>query len=223
MMNGWIKLHRKITEWEWYDDANTFRVFIHLLLTANHKDSRYRGFKIPKGSVVTGREKLAEALKLSERKVRTALDKLIESGEITKKTTNSFSVISICNYEAYQSPKNDNRPTDDQQMTSNRPTDDQQMTTSEEGKKGRREERGGRFTPPTPDQVQRYAEERGHSDSIANKEAHAFFDHHSARDWVLSNGKKMKDWKAAFRTWERNMHKYSEKYGKSKRDSDWGF
>ena len=33
-MSGWIKLHRKITEWEWYSDANTFRVFMHLLLTA---------------------------------------------------------------------------------------------------------------------------------------------------------------------------------------------
>ena len=31
-MSGWIKIHRKITEWEWYDDVNTFRLFMHLIL-----------------------------------------------------------------------------------------------------------------------------------------------------------------------------------------------
>lgn len=38
-MKGWLKLHRQITEWEWYDDANTFRLLIHLLIMANSKDA----------------------------------------------------------------------------------------------------------------------------------------------------------------------------------------
>ena len=32
---GFINLHRKILDWEWYDDINVFRVFTHLLLTVN--------------------------------------------------------------------------------------------------------------------------------------------------------------------------------------------
>ena len=40
---GWIKLHRKFKEWEWYQDENTKSVFIHLLLDANHKDKKWRG------------------------------------------------------------------------------------------------------------------------------------------------------------------------------------
>ena len=28
MQQGWIKIHRQLTEWEWYDDLNTFRLFI---------------------------------------------------------------------------------------------------------------------------------------------------------------------------------------------------
>ena len=27
-MEGWIKLHRKITTWEWWDDHNTTRLFV---------------------------------------------------------------------------------------------------------------------------------------------------------------------------------------------------
>lgn len=37
-MEGWISLYRKILNWEWYSDANTFRLFIHLLLQANHEE-----------------------------------------------------------------------------------------------------------------------------------------------------------------------------------------
>lgn len=54
-MSGWIKLHRKITEWEWYSDANTFRVFMHLLLTANYEDKRWRNIDVKRGQIITGR------------------------------------------------------------------------------------------------------------------------------------------------------------------------
>lgn len=43
MEEGWICLHRKILKWEWYQDTNTFRVFIHLLLNANWEDTKYMG------------------------------------------------------------------------------------------------------------------------------------------------------------------------------------
>ena len=140
-MNGWIKLHRKITKWEWYDDGNTFRVFLHLLLTANHEDSRYRGHKIPRGSVVTGRKTLAEHLRLSEQQVRTSLKKLNSTNEITSQSTNEFTIITICNYETYQDKNLANNQRNNQQITNNQPTDNQQITTSEEEKKRRREER----------------------------------------------------------------------------------
>jgi hypothetical protein len=39
-MSGWIKIHRSILEWEWYEDTNTFRLFMHLILKANHKDRK---------------------------------------------------------------------------------------------------------------------------------------------------------------------------------------
>ena len=35
----------------------------------------------------------------------------------------------------------------------------------------------------------------------------AFFDHHQARGWMLGS-RKMSDWKAAMRTWNRNRGKF---------------
>ena len=49
--NGWLKLHRKISEWEWYTDGNTFRLFLHLLLNANFEDKKWKGITIKKGEL----------------------------------------------------------------------------------------------------------------------------------------------------------------------------
>ena len=40
-MEGWVKLHRKFLEWEWYDKSETVHLFLHCLLKANHKDKSY--------------------------------------------------------------------------------------------------------------------------------------------------------------------------------------
>lgn len=101
-MSGWIKIHRQITEWEWYRDANTFRVFMHLLLTANYEDKRWRNIDVKRGQIITGRTELAQSLKLSERQIRTTLDKLKMSGVVTVKTTNQYSLITVENYGHFQ-------------------------------------------------------------------------------------------------------------------------
>jgi len=128
-MSGWIKLHRSTLEWEWYTDANTFRVFMHLLLRANLEPTRYRGIEVPAGSVVVGRQALAAQLGMSEQSVRTALDHLGRS-EITINSTNQFSVISIKKWSDYQT----SQPTDNQPLTNDQPTINQRSTTSKESK-----------------------------------------------------------------------------------------
>lgn len=102
MAEGYIKLHKSITKWEWYKDLNTKVVFIHLLLTANWKDGKYQGIDIPRGSVVTGRKKLAEDLGISEQSVRTAINHLKSTNELTIKSYSKFSVFTINNWDKYQ-------------------------------------------------------------------------------------------------------------------------
>ena len=101
-MNGWIKLHRKIKEWEWYQDANTFRVFIHLLIEANHEPTKWRGKDINRGQVLTGRKQLSAALDISEQSIRTAIARLKSTNELTSDSTNQFTIYTLSNYNKYQ-------------------------------------------------------------------------------------------------------------------------
>ena len=143
MKQGWVKLHRQITDWEWYTDGNTFRVFLHLLLNANHKDGRHKGIVIKRGQILTGRKALASALGLSERQVRTAISKLKNTGEIDQekanKTTKSGSIITVCNYECYQDNNDMNDQETNQQTTSKRPRNDQETTTNKNVKNKKNE------------------------------------------------------------------------------------
>lgn len=102
-MEGWVSFHRKIEEWEWYDDANTFRLFFHLVLKANHKDNKWHGIDIKRGEIITSNEQLAKQLKLTVSKIRTSLEKLKSTGEIAIKTTNKNTVVTVVNYCLYQS------------------------------------------------------------------------------------------------------------------------
>ena len=70
------------------------------------------------------------------------------------------------------------------------------------------------FTPPTLEEVKAYCIERNN-----NIDAEYFIDFQEARGWVLSNGKKMKDWKATIRTWERNNYNRKPVNKNSKEDA----
>ena len=133
-MAGYIKLFRKFAEWEWYQDANVTRVFLHLLLTANYEDKRWQGKSVGKGQIIVGRKRLAEALNLTEQNIRTALEKLESTGEIKREVTNKYTLITICNYVSYQSTEEYEQPTNNQQITNNQPTSNQQVTTTKEFK-----------------------------------------------------------------------------------------
>ena len=134
MDEGYIKLFRSMTNWEWYQDTNTKAVFLHLLLNANLEETRFMNHVIPKGGLVIGRKRLAADLGISERSVRTALKHLKMTNEVTIETTNRFSIVTIVNWEKYQanSKRVTNKTTS--QVTNNRPTSDQQVTTEKEYK-----------------------------------------------------------------------------------------
>lgn len=134
-MSGWLKLHRKIDQWEWYADTNVFRVFMHLLIKANHKDGRFMGQPVPKGSVVTGREALSKETSLSINQIRHTLAKLKSTNEITIKTTNKFSIITITNYENYQSDNQQNHQQTTSKITNEQPTSNHNLRIKEVKKK----------------------------------------------------------------------------------------
>lgn len=101
-MPGYIRIDRRITEWEWYKNEHTKNVFLHCLIKANWKDSKFEGKDIKRGSFITSIRKIASELDLTDDEVRTALKHLQKTGEITKQTTNKYTVITVSNYEFYQ-------------------------------------------------------------------------------------------------------------------------
>ena len=131
-LSGFIKLHRKLVAWGWYQDYVVKDVFLHLLLIANFKATPWKGRVLDEGQVVVGTQKLADELGFSRQQVRTALKKLKSTNEITIEATNRFSIITIVNWRDYQcegkTPTSkitniatNKQPTDNQQITNNQP------------------------------------------------------------------------------------------------------
>lgn len=184
-MSGWIKIHRKVLEWEWYDDPNTFRLFMHLILKANHKDKKYRGQIVKAGCLLTGRELLAQETGLSVRQVRTCLERLKSTNEVTINSSRQGTIIQVVKYKDYQITTNE--------TTTERPINDQQATTNKNEKKER-----SIFVPPTVEEVSTYCLERNN-----DVNAERFVDFYTSKGWVVGKNK-MKDWKAAVRGWEKD-------------------
>lgn len=102
MSDAFIKLYRKLIDWEWYDDTNTFRVFTHCLLRANWKPCKWHGVDIEAGQFITSLANLAEETHLTVMQVRTALNHLILTGEITSYQQGKFRIITVNNWCQYQ-------------------------------------------------------------------------------------------------------------------------
>jgi hypothetical protein len=123
---GFISINRKIIEWEWYSDNNVKSLFIHCLLKANFKDKSWRGQNIKRGTFITSYGNLSNQLNLSIQQIRTALSKLESTKEITIKTTNRNTVVTVVKYDDYQSNKQSNN----KQKTNKKQSSNNQITTT---------------------------------------------------------------------------------------------
>ncbi len=143
-MNGWIKLHNKFLQWEWAQIPEMAHLFIHFLLLANYKENNWQGIKIMPGQLIVGRKKLAETTGISEQTIRTCLTRLKSTNEITIKSTNKYSVITIVNWAKYQGKENKSTSKSTSNLTNNQPATNQQLTTPKEGKNNKNDKN----TPP---------------------------------------------------------------------------
>lgn len=143
-MNGYVKLHRKIEKWEWFNEPNTFRLFIYLMLNANHEKGKWRGIEIDRGQLITGRKQLSTKLELTERQIRTCLANLESTNEIAIKTTNKFSLVTLTQYDFYQSRESEATSETTNNKSNKRPTKsptNDQQTTTNKNEKNKEEEK----------------------------------------------------------------------------------
>lgn len=116
-MCGFIKIDRKILEWEWYKDEHTKNFFFHCLLKANWKEGRFKGMTIERGQFVASLPVLSDELSLTVNEIRTAIKHLKITGEITVKVYQKFSVFTVVNYDLYQYESQAESQTNHRQIT----------------------------------------------------------------------------------------------------------
>ena len=148
MNRGYVKLFRKLDEWEWYKDHCTKELFIHCLIKANHIEKHWRGIVIPRGSFISSVSKLSEELDFSVQQIRTAIKHLNSTNELTSSSTAKYTLFTVLNYDKYQQ---DNKVTN-KQLTNNQQTANKQLTTTNNNKhykalKRMKEEREGTLSP----------------------------------------------------------------------------
>lgn len=101
-MIGWIKLHKSLKEWQWYDDHNATRLLIHLLLSVNYEDKNWKGQVVKAGTFITSWENLSKEIGLSVKQTRVAMDKLERSKEVARYTTNKWQAITLLKWDKLQ-------------------------------------------------------------------------------------------------------------------------
>lgn len=195
-MGGWIKLHRSLLDWEWWDDRSTTRIWLTILLSVNHEPKRWHGIDIKAGEMVTSYARLAEKSGLSVRAVRTALEHLKSTQNVTCKPTKHYTIISVVKWADFQGIDIMTDTPTDTQLTNKRHTTDKQPTTN----KNEKNDKNIRniFICPTLDEVTAYCRQRH------NKvDPQTFIDFYESKGWMVGKNK-MKDWKACIRTWEKS-------------------
>lgn len=206
--SGWVKLYRSIFDWEWWDDTNTTKVFIYCLLKANPSDKQWRGISVRRGSFVTSRKHIADEVNLTEQEVRTAIDHLLTTGEITKSSTNKLTMITVTNYDSYQEVKETKQPAEQPQ---NQPEYQPTNNHNEEYKNIRSKEEEKRDTIVSP--------KKGKFDFLAGLIS-LDVEEQVAKDWMkVRAAKKASDSSTAFKQLETALNKILQTYGISHNDA----
>lgn len=125
-MAGWIKLHRKIIDSTVFDNEKLLKVWIWCLLKATHDEYEQlvgrQIVSLQKGQFVTGRNAAGKELKMTPSTTWDYLKILERNRNIDITSNNKYSVVTIVNWELYQS---DNENTDNK--TDNKSTTNQQQ------------------------------------------------------------------------------------------------
>ena len=196
-MEGWIKLNRQITEhWIWKETPFSWgQAWVDLLLLANHENHKllYEGQVIlcKRGDVNRSIAWLAKRWNWNRKTVRKFLDTLESDKMVTTNATTHRTTITIVNYDIYQVQGTTDRTTEcaAARTTTGQPRDIYKNDKNEKNEKNI-------FKPPTVEEVRAYCKERNNKVN-----ADAFISFYESKGWMIGKNK-MKDWKAAVRTWE---------------------
>lgn len=107
MEAGWIKIYRKIKDSRSYSRGLEYLgAMVWLILNARHEDGWKDGREVKRGQLLVSRQQLVTEWHVSEKMVRTILDQLESDSFLVRDSANRGTIITICNYDTYQSKEN---------------------------------------------------------------------------------------------------------------------
>src|ERR1017187_10009564 len=127
---GWVRVYRCLLDHPRFRDPDWVVVWLYLILNATFQPRRVnfdgKIVELRAGQLITGRHAIAKATGVDESKVRRILAVMKTDQQIDQQTGTKGSIITLRNWEMYQS--NDQQI--DQTVTSDQPANDQQVTTN---------------------------------------------------------------------------------------------
>lgn len=215
-------MHRRITEhWLWEEKPfSKGQAWIDLILLANHKDEKFpykdRVLTGERGKVYRSILYLSDRWGWNRKTTNKFLSQLESDGMITTERTTHGTTITIVNYSIFQICGTTNGTTKGQpsgQLDGQPSGHIQECKEHKECKEYKERDKALSvyqndqrcFKPPAVEEVRAYCQERG------NKvDPESFVDFYTGKGWMVGKNK-MKDWKAAVRTWERRTKEEKQK------------
>lgn len=140
MLNGWIKIHRKILDHWVSQEPELLSMWIRLLAETNHSDTKkmFNGslVEIKRGQLIFGLNAFSAKSGITVAKLRRYLKLLETDGMINKQNTSKYSLITITCFDEYQST--------DKQNTSKEQADNKQTTRRQQHRKNVKNEEEGK-------------------------------------------------------------------------------
>lgn len=208
---GYFKIDRQIFDHYLWEDKpfSKGQAWIDLIGLANYEDGKavYKSKVITceRGTVYRSISFLARRWGWSRKKTKAFIDLLVSDGMVTTKVTTHRTALTIVNYGKFQdlgtTKVATKVTTKEQQRNSKGSNERRRIKKKEEIYMAN----ATHTAPPTLEEIREYCEKRNNG-----IDPEQFFDYYAMRDWKLSHGQPMTDWKASVRYWERN-HKQKAK------------
>jgi len=218
MVEGWIKLYRCLLDKAIWQSSTPEQkvVLITLLLMANHEENEWEWqkerFVCQPGQFITSLQTIARKAGVSIQNVRSSLKKFEKFEFLTNESTKTGRLITIVNWQLYQANEGIPNKEANKALTKHQQSTNKALTTNKnERMKECKNERNNierdtsspstTFKKPTLEEVKAYCLERKN-----NVDPQKWYDFYEAKGWMIGKNK-MKDWKAAVRTWEQRDEK----------------
>ena len=134
MHKGYVKLWRKCLDNGMLRNHKLWVFWTWCLLKATHKTIYqtvgYKEVLLLPGQFIFGLNRAADETGLSIQNIRTCFSYLETNKQVTRKATNKFSVVTICNWSIYQPPESQTNSQDKSELTCSQQTTNKQVTTN---------------------------------------------------------------------------------------------